>query len=219
MKFELFIFGLTVFFIADVYYDGKYVRLIKTWKKYYQMAGIGFIGLSAYLFIKKYPMHSTSLLKHANGMIKYMPIDKNASDILTPLIDMTRMTDISLFNGSNTNTISGNISEGYANSLEYKNLTPQQKRILTSGVSSGNNNNYQQNIQKNKATKRSVSETKKKYVAARQGWKCGDCKNQLSAWFEVDHTIRLEDGGSNHVDNLIALCRECHGKKTAFENL
>ena len=68
-------------------------------------------------------------------------------------------------------------------------------------------------------TKRSVSETKKKFVAARQGWKCGDCGNQLSAWFEVDHKIRLEYGGSNHIDNLVALCRECHGKKTAIENL
>ena len=70
-----------------------------------------------------------------------------------------------------------------------------------------------------KATKRSVSETKKKYVAARQNWRCGKCQNQLSAWFEVDHKIRLEYGGSNHVDNLVALCRECHGEKTALENL
>ena len=69
------------------------------------------------------------------------------------------------------------------------------------------------------STKRSVSETKKKFVASRQGWTCGDCKNQLTAWFEVDHTVRLEHGGSNHVDNLVALCRDCHGKKTAFENL
>jgi 5-methylcytosine-specific restriction endonuclease McrA len=70
-----------------------------------------------------------------------------------------------------------------------------------------------------KATKRSVSETKKKFVASRQGWKCGDCSEQLNAWFEVDHKTRLEYGGSNHVDNLLALCRECHGKKTTIENL
>ena len=70
-----------------------------------------------------------------------------------------------------------------------------------------------------KGTKRSVSETKKKFVASRQSWKCGDCGDQLNAWFEVDHKIRLEYGGSNHVDNLVALCRECHGKKTTIENL
>jgi len=68
-------------------------------------------------------------------------------------------------------------------------------------------------------TKRSVSETKKKFVAYQQGWKCNECKEQLNAWFEVDHVIRLEYGGGNGVDNLVALCRECHGRKTAMENM
>ena len=70
-----------------------------------------------------------------------------------------------------------------------------------------------------KGTKRSVSETKKKFVASRQNWRCGHCDKQLTAWFEVDHKIRLEHGGSNHIDNLVALCRECHGEKTTIENL
>ena len=68
-------------------------------------------------------------------------------------------------------------------------------------------------------TKRSVSETKKKYVASQQDWKCGECNKQLNAWFEVDHKVRLEYGGGNEVGNLVALCRECHGKKTAMENM
>ena len=59
----------------------------------------------------------------------------------------------------------------------------------------------------------------KKYVASQQDWKCGHCSNTLSAWFEVDHKIGLEHGGSNHVSNLVALCRECHGEKTGMENL
>lgn len=70
-----------------------------------------------------------------------------------------------------------------------------------------------------KVTKRSVSETKKKFVASQQGWKCNECKEQLNAWFEVDHVIRLEYGGGNGLDNLVALCRECHGRKTAMENM
>jgi 5-methylcytosine-specific restriction endonuclease McrA len=70
---------------------------------------------------------------------------------------------------------------------------------------------------RNNATKRSVSETKKKFVAAQQSWKCGHCDRQLPAWYEVDHIVRLEHGGSNNVDNLVALCRDCHGKKTAME--
>jgi hypothetical protein len=67
--------------------------------------------------------------------------------------------------------------------------------------------------------KRSVSETKKKYIASSQGWKCQNCQSVLNAWFEVDHKVRLEHGGSNDVSNLVALCRECHGGKTAMENM
>ena len=82
-------------------------------------------------------------------------------------------------------------------------MKPQEKRMLNSG----------------QTTNRSVSGTKKKYIAAQQNWKCGHCNKQLDAWFEVDHKIRLDQGGSNHVTNLIALCRDCHGKKTTLESL
>ena len=192
MKIELLIIGITIFFMFNTYGDGKYVKIVKSWKKYYQMAGIGFVGLSAYIFMKKYPSHSQSLLTHANGMIKYMPIDKEASDLLTPLLSMSTGTYMGAGGGNGR----------------------QEQRILNSGRVSGEGN-----ASKNGNVKRSVSETKKKYVAAQQGWNCGGCKKQLPAWFEVDHKIRLDNGGSNNVDNLVALCRDCHGKKTAFENL
>ena len=83
------------------------------------------------------------------------------------------------------------------------NSSPQFKRMVNSGQS----------------TKRSVSETKKKYVASSQDWKCFKCRMKLPAWFEVDHKIRLDRGGTNEVDNLVAYCRNCHGEKTAMENL
>ena len=69
-----------------------------------------------------------------------------------------------------------------------------------------------------KGTKRSVSETKKKYVASQQNWTCNKCNQKLNHTFEVDHKTRLEHGGTNEVSNLEALCRECHGQKTSFEN-
>lgn len=197
MKFELLIFGATAFFIVNTYYDGKYVQIMKSWKKYYQMISIGFVGLSAYLFIKKYPGHSRSLFTHANGIIKYLPIDKDATNLLFDLTDKGQMF-----------------------SQPMNNYTVQQNRVMNSGYNNVSvaGQAGQANVPA-KATKRSVSETKKKFVAAEQGWKCGACKQQLPAWFEVDHKIRLDNGGSNHVDNLVALCRDCHGKKTAFENL
>ena len=198
MKFELIIFGITAFFIINTYYDGKYIQVLKSWKKYYQMIMIGFIGLSAYVFMRKYPGHSRSLFSHANSIIKYMPIDKDAGDLLSPLFKM----------GGGGMGGMGGMGSG------DNSMTHQQMRVLSSGGVGTNDGGGG-----GKATKRCVSETKKKYVAAEQGWKCGACKQQLPAWFEVDHKIRLENGGSNHVDNLVALCRDCHGKKTAFENL
>jgi len=182
MKLGFWIFTLTAFFIANTYTDGKYLTMLKNGQKYYKMLGIGFAGLSAYLFLRKHPQQSQSLMQNANGLIKYMPIDRNTTDFLSPLLCMKQ----------------DNMAIDPMN-------TPQQRRMLASGKNAGN--------------KRCVSETKKKFVAASQGWKCGDCQNQLSAWFEVDHKTRLDRGGTNHVDNLVALCRECHGKKTAFENL
>jgi hypothetical protein len=174
---------------------------VKSWKKYYQMAGIGFVGLSAYIFMKKHPSHSKNLLCHANGLIKYMPIDKEASDLLSPLLNMSN----------------GSAGMGMGMSMGQHNMmSPQERRILSSGNGSGGGGS---GVGSSKTVKRSVSETKKKYVAAQQGWNCGGCKRQLPAWFEVDHKIRLDNGGSNSVDNLVALCRDCHGKKTAFENL
>ena len=202
MKVELLIIGITVFFVLNTYTDGKFVKIVKSWKKYYQMAGIGFIGLSAFIFMRKYPSHSQNLLCHANGLIKYMPIDKEATDLLTPFLNMSK-------NGmmAGGGAVGGGAGAGMSGGANMM-MSSHEKRLVNSGTNNGTKN-----------VKRSVSETKKKYVASQQGWNCGGCKKQLPAWFEVDHKIRLDNGGSNNVDNLVALCRDCHGKKTAFENL
>lgn len=66
---------------------------------------------------------------------------------------------------------------------------------------------------------RQVSPLLKKKVAADQEWRCGNCKAILDASYEVDHTIPLFKGGSNDEKNLVALCRNCHGKKTVADRL
>jgi hypothetical protein len=120
-----------------------------------------------------------------------MPIDKNSMDMLSPIIDFTSTNEDSSFMES-VNGIYSN--PGFSG----------EKRMMNSGKN---------------GTKRSVSETKKKYVASNQEWKCGNCQSQLDHTFEIDHKVRLEYGGGNDVQNLIALCRNCHGKKTASENM
>ena len=193
MKYGVIIFIVTSFLIANTYTDGKYVQILKSWKKYYQMAGIAFVGISAYAYIKKFPDKSQGFIHSANGIIKQLPIDKDTGDLLTPVLNFTSQ--------------SFSPQQQYNQNLDYRNtyqsMPPQQKRMLASGKNN---------------TKRSVSETKKKYVASIQDWKCGKCKKKLPAWFEVDHKVRLDMGGSNHIDNLVALCRDCHGEKTAYEN-
>jgi len=188
MKLELIVFAITIFFIINTYYDGKYIQMLKSWKKYYKMIGIGFIGLSFYLYTKKNPGETSNILSCASNMVKHMPIDRASGDYLTPILKMAQNQTM----------------QNQTNHPMYNQMSSQERKILSSGK---------------KTTKRCVSETKKKYVASQQGWNCGACNKQLPAWFEVDHKIRLDNGGTNHIDNLVALCRDCHGKKTAFENL
>jgi hypothetical protein len=195
MRIELIIFGVVAFLMANVYTDGKYWKLLQTNKKYYKMAGIALGGFMLYVLFKKFPSKASDIIRGSNEYIKYLPIDRETTGILSPILDFTAKQNIR------------NSGDDYA--YPVSGIPPQQEdRNVNRIVNSGK-----------KATKRSVSETKKKFVASRQNWKCGDCGEQLSAWFEVDHKIRLEYGGSNHVDNLVALCRECHGRKTTMENL
>jgi 5-methylcytosine-specific restriction endonuclease McrA len=202
MKLELLIIGVTVFFMANTYLDGKLVQYMKQWKKYYQIGLFAFVGLCVYLMLKKNPQQVHDLCRNANQYVKMMPIDRNTQNVLMPIIDFTK-SSLDTVNRQNTN-----LRDQNNNQLNnYNNLTQNQKRVLTSG---GNTNGK---------TKRSVSETKKKYVASEQGWRCKHCSIKLPAWFEVDHVVKLEYGGSNSIDNLEALCRDCHGKKTAMENL
>lgn len=70
---------------------------------------------------------------------------------------------------------------------------------------------------KQKTSKRSVSETKKKVVAHNQDWKCKKCQKKLPPYFEVHHVKPLYNGGTNTLDNLVALCRNCHGAETVNE--
>jgi hypothetical protein len=191
MKLEILIFGITGFLLYNAYYDGKYTKMFLAYKKYYKMAFIGFIALCFYIMIKRNPLQTKNMLLYTNNMIKYMPIDKSSMDVISPIFDLSTK------------------SKGF---MEGLNPEPNYNHNYNSN-SNSNSGLYQ------KPVKRSVSETKKKYVASRQDWKCGQCTKKLSHTFEIDHNIRLEHGGGNDVGNLVALCRECHGEKTAMENM
>lgn len=66
---------------------------------------------------------------------------------------------------------------------------------------------------------RKVSSATKKIVAAEQKWTCGHCQQLLNASYEIDHIKPLFKGGTNQRDNLMALCRNCHGEKTLRDQI
>ena len=207
MRLELYIILIAGFIIANIYTDGKYTKMLMSSKKYYQMAGVAFGALMLYILFKRNPLRAQQIVTASNDYIKYLPIDKSTSNMISPILDFTSKQH---FTNQQMNSMDGG---SYNNPIIAMPNNPVQQNSENRIMNSGTMNSGK------KATKRSVSETKKKFVASRQDWKCGDCQSQLTAWFEVDHKIRLEYGGSNHVDNLVALCRECHGKKTTMENL
>ena len=193
IRIEFIIFIITAALVFNTYHDGKYFKMVDTpnVKKYVKMATFAFVGLSLFLFIRKNPQNSHMLMMHATDLVKYMPIEKGTVDLITPFFDMTHKRSIMETETDTSATMMN---------------APLNKQMNMGAVMNTT------------ATKRSVSESKKKFVAAQQSWRCGDCKIQLPGWYEVDHKVRLDRGGSNDVDNLVALCRDCHGKKTAYEN-
>ena len=221
VKTEYIVFIITAVLIVNTYYDGHLIKMFQSNQKWIKMLTFGFVGLSLFMFLRRNPENSRQLFYHANDIIKYMPISKGTADMITPFFDMTKMPpphDGGAIGGAMGRAMSSAVGTPSARTAQpiakpswgggtpsgTPSGTPAERRLLNSGKGS---------------SKRSVSETKKKYVAAQQGWKCGDCQRQLPAWFEVDHVIALEHGGSNHIDNLVALCRDCHGKKTAMSFL
>jgi hypothetical protein len=195
MKLELVIFSITGFLIYNIYYDNIILNKIKVNMKYIKMISYAFIGIAIYIMIKRTPYKTQGLMAHAYDFIRYMPIDKNTTNAFKPLFELTKTPIIQ--------------EQFYQHQNGGTSIHQNNERI----INNLNNNNIPKNV------KRCVSETKKKYVASRQHWKCGDCNNQLDHTYEIDHIKDLRYGGDNNVNNLVALCRNCHGKKTLISKI
>jgi hypothetical protein len=78
----------------------------------------------------------------------------------------------------------------------------------------------------NSSTKRvRFTEEERCLIAGSQNWKCNHCEeNLLDFKYEIDHEIRLGEQnrkgkiGTNNIENLQALCKECHKEKTKIDN-
>jgi hypothetical protein len=184
-------------------------------RKYFQMAGVAAFGLFLYYVLKRVsPNRQQELLRLSNEYIKYVPLDRNMS-FINPILDMT-----SAATGAGLSA-AGSIWGG-------PRIDRRAQKIMTSGGRGG----VAMSAAPVAATaeigggggaaqkfKRSVSETKKKYVASLTGWKCSSCGSTLDFSYEIDHIVPLGRGGDNSVSNLTPLCVSCHKKKTLMEYL
>ena len=104
----------------------------------------------------------------------------------------------------------------------YNNIPNYQSNNTNNNTHYNNtnsNNTIRPKLISNNRIKRNVSESKKKYIASNQKWRCTHCSNLLDNTYEVDHIIALYRGGTNDLTNLEALCRNCHGIKTFKEKM
>ena len=215
MRLEIILFAITALILHNIYTEGKTIRMAMKYKKYSHMVGVVCFAFFLYYLFKHNPKKVEDIVMSSQDYMKYLPIDTHTSSILNPILDFTKKNQYfrNWTTAEDSNLIP--LGELQQNTTQQNTTLPiatPQPTIVKRGTTGGTTEEI-------KKTKRSVSETKKKWVASRQHWKCDECNKMLPAWFEVDHITRLEHGGSNHVDNLRALCRDCHGRKTSMENL
>jgi 5-methylcytosine-specific restriction protein A len=196
MRIELVIFFVAAGVVFHIYTEGKYTKWLLQQKKYWQIGGIVVGALILCWLLRKDPSRAKSMIETTHEYLKYMPIDGGTSRLLSPILDMTAK-----------------------HAFLQESVSRPVLALDAAAVSQSPTGGSMDGGGGGRVVKRSVSETKKKYVAARQRWTCKDCGVLLTATYEIDHIVRLDRGGTNHVDNLAALCPNCHRQKTMLENL
>lgn len=69
-----------------------------------------------------------------------------------------------------------------------------------------------------KTRRRKITPFLRSKIKESQNHACNICSLPLSEYFQIDHMIALQYGGTDDEQNLQALCCECHAKKSIIEN-
>lgn len=205
MRFELLFFTAVAFIAWNMYYGNRFTKYLYQHKRQAKVAVFLIGALILYLLFKKDPQRAKSMMlayMGRNDWARMIPIKQNTFDKFGTMFDLTQYPQLG----------GGVLNEAHGGNLDAQFLAHQMTMNQMSASAASATSPHP-------TKKRSVSETKKKYVASMQNWKCGKCGDQLKHTFEVDHRVRLDQGGNNDVSNLVALCRECHGFKTSLENM
>jgi hypothetical protein len=214
MRIELLLVIATALIVAHIYTEGRYMKYLYMYTKYYRIAGVILGALFIYYVIRKNPLRAREMVVASNEYLKNggIGIDRTTRQVLSV------MPMLNLFS-SPANSAAVPLSTGGGRSRANRIPSSQLQSRPTSvsqhthgGVSIGGQRGAER-------VKRSVSETKKKFVASRQNWKCLTCGETLPATYQVDHIVPLENYGTNDIQNLRALCPNCHAMKTAMDNI
>ena len=213
MRIEIIILAVGSLMAYNVYTDGKILKTLLSYKKYYTIGGIVVGALVLCWLFRSHPGKATAMLYTTNEYLKYMPVDGGAGRILSPILDFTMKNT---YRGGGANGLGGSYSLD-SGASSFAGSGGGAGEGATVGSAGGGYAVGEATGQRR--FKRSVSESKKRFVSARQNWLCKKCGNMLPATYEIDHVVRLDRGGSNEVSNLESLCPSCHRSKTLLENL
>jgi hypothetical protein len=90
MRFEIVLFIISSVIIYYIYTDGVFFKYIFKNIKYIKIGCVIFVTFMIYFLFKKNPQKVKELMENHNEYIRYLGIDKNTQDILSPVLDMTR---------------------------------------------------------------------------------------------------------------------------------
>ena len=142
MRVEILIFIIAGLIIANIYTEGKVLKKLLSFKKYYQMIGVAFGAFMLYILLKRNPLRAKQVISSTNDYIKYLPIDKNTTNMISPILDFTSRQDFS------SDVQNGRDAYNYpVIPMPNQNHTVSENRMLQSGK---------------KATKRKETKEKKR---------------------------------------------------------
>jgi len=113
--------------------------------------------------------------------------------------------------------------EGFIESLDGKISSLSKEEVLAQAKAFDNSLSPSHGIQNGKNRVRRENQTQKRRVAYLEDYTCQVCgfknsytkKNGENGWIiTIDHILQKSDGGNENIDNLWALCPNCHAKKT-----
>ncbi len=88
----------------------------------------------------------------------------------------------------------------------YAECTPRYEYVI---------NNLSKALKADQKQRRAVARKYRWHIAHRQSYTCLHCKTLLHPdAFDIDHVQELRNGGQDELENLCALCSNCHAKKT-----